>query len=369
MNTTTTNEATVSPAVTRIKIAIDMHKKNYRVVRQLDYTAPEPPQKFTPPAFFEWLKKQLTLAGEVVVCYEAGCFGYEPARQMQALGARALVIAPQNWDEAGKKQVNDKFDARVMCQRLSNYLDGHRHALSVVRIPTRAEEAKRDVGRQRDQLRGLQRQTQAMGRSLLFRHEFFINGRWWRGASWLRVQRELPAPVVAQLRHYAAVLEACEKEAVELEEELTAQTPAPELFFGEGALSHELIHREIADPTRFKNPRAVGNYFGLCPSESTSDENRRLGSITKHGNPRLRCLLVELAWRVVFYQPGYRGLQKWAAILHAPKSSAPRKKKAIVALARQLAIDLWRVATGRRTLEELGLTRKATPPAPAAAAV
>src|SRR5687768_8046027 len=117
-----TNEKTVRPVVDRIKIAIDMHLKSYRVVRQLDYTAPEPAQKFTPAAFLKWLAKQLTLAGEVVVCYEAGCFGYEPARRMQALGAKVLVIAPQNWDEQGKRQVNDKFDAAVMCRRLSDYL-------------------------------------------------------------------------------------------------------------------------------------------------------------------------------------------------------------------------------------------------------
>jgi transposase len=109
----------------------------------------------------------------------------------------------------------------------------------------------------------------------------------------------------------------------------------------------------------------VGNYCGLCPSESTTSDDRRLGPITKHGNPRLRCLLVELAWRVVRYQPGYGGLAKWREILTGPKTSGARKKKAIVALARQLAVDLWRVATGRRTLEELGLTRHAPKMAPA----
>src|SRR5438270_9278151 len=129
-----TNETTVRPPVHRIKVAIDMHLKNYRFVRQQDYTAPEPAQKLSPEAFVRWLAKQLQLAEEVVVCYEAGCFGYEPARRMQAMGARVLVIAPQNWDEQGKRQVNDKFDARVMCRRLSEYLDGDRHALSIVRI-------------------------------------------------------------------------------------------------------------------------------------------------------------------------------------------------------------------------------------------
>jgi hypothetical protein len=62
---------------TLIKIAIDM---------QIDQSRPQPAQKFTPQAFYPWLEKQRHLADRVVVCYEAGCFGYEPARRMQVLG-------------------------------------------------------------------------------------------------------------------------------------------------------------------------------------------------------------------------------------------------------------------------------------------
>jgi hypothetical protein len=87
------------------------------------------------------------------------------------------------------------------------------------------------------------------------------------------------------------------------------------LFFGEGELTHELLARELIDPQRFRNARQEGNYFGLCPSESSSAERRRLGSITKHGNPRLRPLMVELAWRVSRLQPSYRGVLHWGALL------------------------------------------------------
>jgi transposase len=360
MNKNTTNEKTVSPVIDRIKIAIDMHLKNYCFVRQQDYSAPEPPQKLSPEGFLAWLAKQRKLAREVVVCYEAGCFGYEPARRMEAMGVKVLVIAPQNWDEQGKRQVNDKFDARVMCRRLSDHLDGHKHALSIVRIPSREEEQRRSVGRQRDQLRKVQRQTQAMGRSLLLRHEVVVRGQWWRGKAWVCLQKKLPAAVLAQLEHYRAVLEVCEKEAAALEAELTAEARPEERFFGEGELTHELLAREIMTQQRFQNGRQVGNYFGLCPSESTSDQSRRLGSITKHGNPRLRHLMVELAWRVFFDQPGYRGTKKWAPVLGDPRAGGSRRKKAIVALARQLAVDLWRLQTGRVQLADLGLTREST---------
>ena len=123
-----------------------MHLSNYRVVRQIDHSNPEPAQKFKPVVFFLWLAKQLGIAEEVVVCYEAGCFGYQPARRMQKMGVKVYVIAPQNWDEQGKRQVNDKHDAQVICRRLSEYLAGHEKALSIVRIPSPQEEERRAGG-------------------------------------------------------------------------------------------------------------------------------------------------------------------------------------------------------------------------------
>ena len=74
-----------------IKIAIDRHWQSYRVVRPIDHSEPQPGQKFRPEAFFGWLEKPRGLAERVVVCSEAGCFGYEPARQMQAMGVEVYA--------------------------------------------------------------------------------------------------------------------------------------------------------------------------------------------------------------------------------------------------------------------------------------
>jgi transposase len=51
--------------------------------------------------------------------------------------------------------------------------------------------------------------------------------------------------------------------------------------------------------------------------------------------------MVELAWRVSRFQPNYRGMRRWGAVLYDPRAPAAARKKAIVALARQLAVDLW----------------------------
>jgi transposase len=334
-----------------------MHLSNYRVVRQIDHSNPEPAQKFKPEVFFLWLGKQLGLAEEVVVCYEAGCFGYGPARRMQAMGAKVYVIAPQNWDEQGKGQVNDKHDAQVICRRLSEYLTGHDKALSIVRIPSPQEEERRARGRLREQMQRELRRLQAIGRSLLLNWEMPVKGRWWAELSWPGIVKAVPPWVIGQLESWKPVIEAIEEQLAKIEAELRAAAPR-KLIFGEGELTHELLARELIDPRRFRNSRQVGNYFGLCPSESTSGQRRRLGAITKHGNPRLRRLMVEMAWRVTRFQPGYRGVRRWGPLLENRKASVAARKKAIVALARQLGVDLWRIAIGRVQPQELGLLSK-----------
>ena len=227
------NIPTVENQIDIIKISIDMHLQSYRGVRQLDFSstsarlqldfsAPPPAQRFEPAKFYPWLQKQIAHARRVGVCYEAGCFGYEPARRMQKLGAEVRVIAPQDWDEQGKGQVNDQLDASVMCRRLSDYLCGHRKALSIVHIPTPEEEARRAQGRLREQLRRHLARMRAMGRSLLLQRELVVKGRWWTAANWQRIEAQMPAWVIAPLELWKKIIAVTEGELAALEATLAA---------------------------------------------------------------------------------------------------------------------------------------------------
>ena len=78
--------------------------------------------------------------------------------------------------------------------------------------------------------------------------------------------------------------------------------------------------------------------------------------IRDSGNPRLRHALVESVWRFIRLQPGWKRLLKVVERLKGSDGKRPaNKKKIAVALARELAVDLWRLNTGRSTLEALGL--------------
>ena len=106
----------------------------------------------------------------------------------------------------------------------------------------------------------------------------------------------------------------------------------------------------------FNNRRQIASYTGLCPGQYSSGNTRLQSCVTKHANPRLRAALVELAWRLIRFQPNYKPIVKWRQILaKGALATGAARKKAIVAVARQLAVDLWRIKTGRLRAEELGL--------------
>ncbi|MBX3732412.1 MAG: IS110 family transposase [Verrucomicrobiae bacterium] len=123
---------------------------------------------------------------------------------------------------------------------------------------------------------------------------------------------------------------------------------------GMGRLTHENVQAEVVDWNRFKNRRQVGSYAGLTDGVSASGEGHADLSITKSGNRHLRTERVELAWRILLFQPDYYLVRKWHPVLLNPKAHARARKRAIVAFARQLLVDLWRWKTGRRTPEQLG---------------
>ena len=76
-----------------------------------------------------------------------------------------------------------------------------------------------------------------------------------------------------------------------------------------------------------------------------------LGSIDRMGNARVRTLLVEAVWRFLRWQPHWKAAQGMKVKL---AGGSALKKKTVVALARRLAIDLWRWRTGRATFADLG---------------
>ena len=164
---------------------------------------------------------------------------------------------------------------------------------------------------------------------------------------------EAPEWVVERLDIFISLIEPVQAEERKLTESIQESAQGNEIPKGVGLLSFEVLRREVGDWSRFNNRREVSSYTGLCPREHSSGGKRRGGSVNKSGNPRVRAMLVEMVWRMVRWQPGYHALRKWMPVLGDAKVSAAARKKAIVAVARQLAVDLWRLFTGQTTAEKL----------------
>jgi transposase len=337
-----------------IHLGIDVHLRQHVVCRKIDAATVQPAQRMKPEAFVAWAVKQKALAQRVVCCYEAGPFGYTLQRQLAAAGITCYVVRPQDWDKLGKQVKTDSRDARELAEALARYEAGNKHAMAVVRVPELAQEQRRMITRQREAFVREVRRLGAMGRSHGMTQGHEVSGRWWRKAGWKALSSKLPEALKDLLEPLRQLLvqldELIKARTAQIEAQASAATQRPK---GLGALTERGIDNEVLDWHRFNNRRQVSSYTGLCPSEHSSGGSRRQGSINKHGNPRLRHMLVEAVWRFIRLQPGWKRLLKMVEKLKVGLKAS--KKKLAVALARELAVDLWRLNTGRCTLADLGL--------------
>ena len=346
----------VKPRVGLIKIGLDVHSRLYVAVAQYDQLLPKSARRLRPEEFVPWVEVLLGQGHTVHVVYEACGFGFTLYRQLIAAGAHCYVIAPRKLDEQCTRVKTDPRDATTLCQRLSRYLEGNTGELAVIRVPTEEQEQARHVSRQREQLVHHRQKLEAQGRSLLINHALPAPAHWWKEQTWTRLTKHLPVWITLRLEVARPALLSLQKQIDALTSELEAAAPAS-IPAGLGKLTSVVLTREICDWHRFNNRRAISSYTGLCPGERSSGSKRIPGSVTKRGNPRVRAALVECAWRMVRFQPQYPPVQKRLAVLaKGSRALGAVRKKAIVAVARRLAIDLWRIHTGRKTAAQLGFT-------------
>jgi transposase len=244
------------------------------------------------------------LDGPVRAIYEAGPTGYGLARRARAAGIEIAVCAPGMIARApGDRVKTDKRDALKLARL---------HAagqLVLVHVPAIEHEQLRDLSRCREDVRGdLMRARHRIGK-LLLRREIYYPGP---GRSWTRDHRDW----LARLRFADRATELCFADYLHAHDTLLARrdqldraideiaTESPwatiiarlRCLRGIDTLSAFGLCAEVCDFQRFTKPAALSAYLGLVPSENTSGEKRRQGSITKAGSTHARRLLVEAAW-------------------------------------------------------------------------
>jgi transposase len=108
---------------------------------------------------------------------------------------------------------------------------------------------------------------------------------------------------------------------------------------GIGATSAPILAREVYY-RQFANRRQVASFIGLAPSPYDSGESRRSQGISKAGNSLVRAIMIQTAWMWLKHQPN-SALSQW---FHRRTEGQSKRMRCvmIVALARKLAVALWR---------------------------
>jgi transposase len=193
---------------------------------------------------------------------------------------------------------------------------------------------------------------QARGRGLLLGQGIFETTGWYRSKAWERLKPKLSPSLLRVLEDVRQSIEHLSEQLDLLQKELAATAPE-QLPKGFGKLTFVLLMRLLCSYQRFKNRRQVAGFTGLCGGLSQSGDYHLDLSINKAGSPRIRTLLIELAWRMIYYQPNYTGLRTWKR--RGGSRAAKRQRKiALVATARQLIVDVWRWQTGLVSPQQLG---------------
>jgi transposase len=338
----------IDPNRPLLKLGLDVHLDFLMAVAQKDHAQPHAPRKFTNDELLAQVRKWVA-EGFQVFCLQESCgFGFVLHRRLVEAGAQSFLITPIALNGARK---TDQLDARALCLRLSRWLDGNRDELAPIRIPSLAEQQRRETTRRRQflarEIRCLA--NRGHGQVAEYCHEKLPH-RWWGARNWKKLET-LDPWVLGLLTDLRTLILALEEQVRALEAEIKARVkdqPRPKAL---GELTLVTLDSEVCDWHRFSNRKQVGSYTGCCPGEHSSGHHRRVGAIDRMGNGRVRALLVEAVWRFLRWQPGWKSAQRMKLKL---ADGTSMRKKAVIALARQLAIDLWRWRTGRCTLAELG---------------
>lgn len=352
-------------------VGLGVHKDSIMVAYSVGYGEVEVLGKIAPLVsdIDRLCKRMQSKASTVVFVYEAGPCGYGIHRQLTAKGYQSMVCAPSLIPrKPGERVKTDRRDAAKLVRSL------RAGDLSPVHVPTVEDEAFRDLVRTWGARQDLKQAWQRL-KAFLLGHDVRYAGRadwgpahrrWISGytfdSHWQQLAFEEHRRTIEDRLAQCARLETALREM------------APQWRFYPVVETLQALRgvqfttaigmlAELGDLSRFDHPRQLTAWLGLTPSEHSSGQKRRLGSITKAGNSYARRLLVEAAWSYRHpakvrpaIQKRHEGLPKaiidraWDAQLRLCKryrrlvARGKHPNVAVVAIARELAAFIWDIA-------------------------
>jgi transposase len=339
--TTTAFKVNQVIAEDQVYVGFDVHKHSYAaaiwcngvIVRTT--TMPADVEKVL--KFLEPMKAAIKKA-----VYEAGPTGYGLARALASSGYDVGVAAPSK--TPGSK--DDKSD-RLDCRQLATY--AAKGMLRYISVPTHDQELDRQVRRLREQLSVKLKRIKQQIKGILLQYgigEPEGLTRWSAKALAALKALEIDQRLRYVLDHLTNELEYVLDQIKQVDDKIkevfangthAAVIAALDGHKGISLLTASHLVAELHDPKRFSNPRQVARYLGLSPRIRQSGLTRREGPICKTGRRTLRANLIEASWVWVRYDAYAKRL------FYTLIRTTGNTNKAITAIARRLAIRLWRL--------------------------
>jgi transposase len=294
---------------------------------------------------------------KVILCYEAGYDGFWLARFLEPHGIDCRVMDPASLqvDRRARRVKTDRIDVENILHTLIAWCRGERHVCSMVVIPSVDEEDLRRSHRERNRLvrertahinriKGLLFAQGIRGINVKSRHKTLTPAELVTGDG-----RALPERLAREIAREIERLALVQAQIVKVERERDlAPTPCDATerkrhqllrLNGIGATSAPILAREVYY-RQFANRRQVASFIGLAPSPYDSGESRRSQGISKAGNSLVRAIMIQTAWMWLKHQPN-SALSQW---FHRRTEGQSKRMRCvmIVALARKLAVALWR---------------------------
>ena len=293
----------------------------------------------------------------VASCYEAGRDGFWLHRFLTSSKVENLVVDSSSIEVNRRKRraKSDRLDAVKLVEMLIRYCNGERKVWSIVRVPSAADEDRRQLHRELIELKAertahvnaIKGLLAGLGLPASVDEDFperLEQLRQWDGSA---VPEGLRGRLLREFQRWRLV----GRQIHELEKERTEAIRAgegPEVeqvrqllnLKGIGENGAWLLVHELFAWRQFENRRQLGSLAGLTPTPYDSGESRREQGISKAGNRRVRWMMVQLSWGWLQDQPDSE-LSRWYRRRFGDGNSRVRKI-GIVALARKLLIALWR---------------------------
>lgn len=288
----------------------------------------------------------------IKVIYEAGFRGFCLYDKFEADGYACIVTPPHTvTEEKCQRQKNDRIDSRRLARNLEN------NDCGICFIPDKELREDRQISRLYSQLqRDITRVSNRIRRTLEFHDldQYVKSGRWTR-SDYRELKKQLDAISMSESLRFSLnmlyneleYLWARQKETLGVLRQLSKSKRYKESVDlvksapGIGMLTAIRLVLEWGDLSRFTSKEKFASFLGLIPSEHSSGETEHKGHITKQGNRAVQSWLIESAWVAIRHDPVL--LDKYLRVF----KNSGSKKKAIVAVARKLALRIRAVLLTR----------------------